>query len=296
MSKPLVTVDGASIRALDALSKTLAARMKYLNESVQDGAHAMLSLILRSLRVSTKVAKATDVKVELKERGDLRFSYYATGKRGEFRSKKNLGETTIKVPVKMCVRNAGGVRIKDDSCGKIRFVNCQGVKAKTVKCFEFVDSYETGGTKFADRYLIVAASKGKANRYAKTIVSRRILRYAGLARRAITVLMVKSNTNGPAEKFSRRVNAKAYEVTRTAEAVTQNRNGGVYTLTALDNLRYAQSALKGGSADIDIAIKKAVNKCVGQITHQFKRKDYFDPHDLPPCFPEVKQARRGKAA
>ena len=291
MSKPLVTVDGASIRALDALSKTLAARMKYLNESVQDGAHAMLSLVLRSLRVSTKVAKATDVKVDLKERGDLRFSYYATGGRREFRDKKNLGETTIKVPVKMCVRNAGGVRIKDNSCGKIRFVDLQGVKAKTVKCFEFVDSYETGGTKFADRYLIVAASKGKANRYAKTIVSRRILRYAGLARRAITVLMVKSNTNGPAEKVTQRVNAKAYEVTRIAEAVMPNANGGVYTLTALDNLRYAQSALKGGSADIDAAIKKAVNKCVGNITHRFKDRGFFNPGDLPPCFPEVKSRR-----
>ena len=291
MSAPLVTVDGASIKALDALSKTLAARMKYLNESARDGAHAMLSLVLRSLRVSTKVAKATDIKVELKERGDLRFSYYATGKLSEFRDKKNLGETTIKVPVKMCVRNAGGVRIKDDSCGKIRFVNCQGVKAKTVKCFEFVDSYETSGTKFADRYLIVAASKGKANRYAKTIVSRRILRYAGLARRAITVLMVKSNTNGPAEKFSQRVNAKAYEVTRTAEAVMPNANGGVYTLTALDNLSYAQNALKGGSADIDAAIKKAVNKCVGNITHRFKDSKFFDPGDLPPAFPEVKSRR-----
>lgn len=291
MSRLLVTVDGASIRAIDALQKTLAARMKYLNESVQDGAHAMLSLVLRSLRVSTKVAKATDVKVDLKERGDLRFSYYATGGLREIRDKKNLGETTIKVPVKMCVRNAGGVRIKDDSCGKIRFVNCQGVKAKTVKCFEFVDSYETGGTKFADRYLIVAASKGKATRYAKTIVSRRILRYAGLARRAITVLMVKSNTNGPAEKFSQRVNAKAYEVTRIAEAVMPNANGGVYTLTALDNLRYAQNALKGGAADIDTAIKKAVNKCVGNITHRFKDRGFFNPGDLPPCFPEVKSRK-----
>lgn len=291
MSKPLVTVDGASIRALDALSKTLAARMKYLNESVRDGAHAMLSLVLRSLRVSTKIAKATDIKVELKERGDLRFSYYATGGLREFRDKKNLGETTIKVPVKMCVRNAGGVRIKDDSCGKIRFVDLHGVKAKTVKCFEFVDSYETGGTKFADRYLIVAASKGKATRYAKTIVSRRILRYAGLARRALTVLMVKSNTNGPAEKFSQRINAKAYEVTRTAEGVKANANGGVYTLTALDNLRYAKNALKGGSADIDVAIKKAVNKCVGQITHRFKDSKFFNPGDLPLAFSEVKSRR-----
>ncbi len=291
MSKPLVTVDGASLKALGALQKTLAARMKYLNESVQDGAHAMLSLVLRSLRTSTKVAKATDVKVELKERGDLHFSYYATGTRGEFRDRKNLGETVIKVPVRMCVRNSGGVRIKDDSCGKIRFVDLQGVKAKTVKCFEFVDSYETSGTKFADRYLIVAASKGKANRYAKTIVTRRILRYAGLARRAITVLMVKSNTNGPAEKVTQRVNAKAYEVTRTEEAVSKNRNGGVYTLTALDNLSYAQSALKNGSADIDVAIRKAVNKCVGNITHRFKGRGFFDPGDLPPAFPEVKSRR-----
>ena len=291
MSKPIVTVDGASVRALDALSKTLAARMKYLNESARDGAHSMLSLVLRSLRVSTKVAKAKGVKVDLKRRGDLRFSYYATGRRGELRDKKNLGEATIKVPVKMCVRNAGGVRIKDNSCGKIRFVDLRGVPAKTVKCFEFVDSYETGGTKLADRYLIVAASKGKANRYAKTIVSRRILRYAGLARRAITVLMVKSNTNGPAEKVTQRVNAKAYEVTRTAEGVKANANGDVYTLTALDNLRYAQNALKGGSADIDAAIKKAVNKCVGNITHRFKDSKFFNPGDLPPCFPEVKSRR-----
>lgn len=281
-----IEVDKASIDAMNALAKTMLARMRYLNESAQSASHAMMSDVVRALRVTTKIAKSTNIKPKVTHRADLKFSYYALGKMQEVFNKDMT--TSLKVPVKMCVRNSGGVRITDNSEGKIRFYDCQGVPAKTIKCFTFVDKYDVEGNPFEDKYLIVAATAGKATKYAKLIIDRRILRYQGLARRALSVIMVKLFNKAPSESVSARANLKAYEVTRTMETV----GDGVYTLTASDNLRYAVDAQRGGEADVDVAMRKAVNKVVGRLTHQFKKEKFFDPTDLPPVFTEVQPKRR----
>lgn len=281
-----IEVDKASLDAMDALAKTMLARMKYLNESAQSASHAMMSDVVRSLRVFSKVAKSANIKPKVTHRADLKFSYYALGKQQEVFNKDMT--TSLKVPVKMCVRNSGGVRITDNSEGKIRFYECQGVPAKTIKCFNFVDKYDVEGTPFEDKYLIMAATAGKATKYAKSIIDRRILKYQGLARRALSVIMVKLYNKAPSENVSARANLKAYEVTRTMETV----GDGVYTLTASDNLRYAVDALRGGEANIDVSMRKAVNKVVGQLTHRFKEDKFFDPKDLPPIFTDVQTKRR----
>lgn len=263
-----VQLSGASQAALDALSKTISARMKYLNETVSASAHAILTQTLRSVRAATKVAKTKGIKVSVKQRGDLRFSY---SMRGGFR--------------KMCLRDAGGTRLDGDALGKPRFSpEVRGLKLRDVRVYEFVDADK-------QTYLIAAPSKASAQKVAKTIASRRVMRYAGLARRALSVLMIKSNTKGAFETVSQRINRKAYAETRTSETVVKTATGGSYTLTALDNLRYAKLAVKGENAAIDLAVRKAVNKSVGLITHRFKDKSFFRPGDLPPVFPEVKQRR-----
>lgn len=263
-----VQLTGASQAALDALSKTISARMKYLNETVSASAHAIMTQTLRSVRAVTKVAKPGRVKAEVKRRDDLQFGYTT---KGGYR--------------KMCLRDSAGKRIEGDALGKPRFAaEVRGLQLKSVHVFEFAD---------ADRqtYLIAAPSKSAAQKVAKTIAARRVTRYAGLARRALSVLMIKSNTKGAFETVSQRVNRKAYAETRTSETVLKTPTGGVYTLTALDNLRYAKLAVKGEDAAIDLAVRKAVNKSVGLIQHRFKDKSFFSPGDLPPVFPEIKQRK-----
>lgn len=281
-----IEVDKASLDAMNALAKTMLARMKYLNESAQSASHAMMSDVARSLRAATKMAKSANIKPKVTPRADLKFSYYALGKQQEVFNKDMT--TSLKVPVKMCVRNSGGVRIIGNAEGKIRFYECKGVPSKTIKCFNFVDKYDVEGIPFEDKYLIVTTTAGKAAKYAKSIIDRRILRYQGLARRALSVIMIKLFNKAPSERVGTRANLKAYEVTRTMETV----GDGVYTLTASDNLRYAVDALRGGEADIDVSLRKAVNKVVGQLSHRFKQDKFFDPNDLPPVFTDVQAKRR----
>lgn len=265
-----VHLTGASQAALDALGKTIEARMKYLGETVSASCHAILGQTLRSVRAMTKVAKPGRVKVALKRRGDLRFSWWTEGGRR-----------------KMCLRTAGGVRLADETNGKPRFSVPKGTRPDRVQVYEFDDAHD-GKT---DVYLVAATSKGAANAWAKGVARRRVMRYAGLARRAVGVLMVKSNTKAPIDAVSKRIDRVAYQATRTTETVVKTAGGGVYTLTALDNLRYAKKAVKGGDAAIDLAIRKAVNKCVGLITHRFSTKDFFRPGDLPPVFADIKQRK-----
>lgn len=263
-----IHLDGASQAALDALSKTLAARMKYLNETVSASAHAILSQTLRSIRAATKVAKTRGIKVGVKQRGDLKASYTTNGKWH-----------------RMCIRNGAGARVRPvkDKLG-LRFPDAaKGIPLKSFHVYEYAHPKKT--------YLIVAQSKAAAQAAAKKIVIGRIRRSAGLARAALTVLMVKTNNKGALDAVDARINNTARKETTTRETVVKTATGGVYTLTALDNLRYAKLAVNGESAAIDLAVRKAVNKSVGLITHRFKDQSFFKPGDLPPVFPEVKQRR-----
>lgn len=295
MAGAVVQIDGASLRALDGFRGILEARQTYLGETAEASVRAMMVDALKSLRSTTKVAKVSSIKVELKERGDLHFSYYATGKISEFRDRKNIGETALKVPVKMCVRNAGGIRIKDNSCGKIRFADCRGHKSRDIKCYEFADQYDIGRQHFNDLYLIAAPSKGTAAKSARKIVATRLLRYRGLARRAVSALMIKTHSRAPSDTFGRRVAAKAYEVTRTRESWQDlPSGGGIFSIRATDNLRYAKSALKGGASDIDRALMASANKAAGRIQHCCK--DLLRKGALKTPFPEIQTAKKRRAS
>lgn len=262
-------LSGASVQTLDALTKTIEARRKYMGETVSESAHAMMGQTLRSIRADTKVAKPNRVKASaVSRRGDLDFSY--TNK-GGYRM--------------MCLRRKSGQRVAGDELGKVRYASdVRTVPQSAVKVFDFTDLD-------GERYLLAAPSKSSAVRTAKAIATRRVKRFAGLARRAVGVLMIKANTKGPAESASARVNAKAWAETRIEEGVAKTPAGAVYTLASFDNLRYAKLALAGGEGVLDAAAKKAVNKTVGMIQHRFAGKDFFAPGDLPRIFNDVKQRK-----
>ena len=66
-------------KGLDALSKVLQDRMKYLNETARDSVAAMMITTLQSLRAMTKVAKLSSIKVTVKPEEALRLGWYTVG-------------------------------------------------------------------------------------------------------------------------------------------------------------------------------------------------------------------------
>ena len=274
MSKPLVKITAtyAGDKTLGAFSDVLAKRQHYLNESAFQSIHAMAVETLKSLRGLTRVAKVSNVKVVVTPRTDLKFSYY-------FLSAAKTGD---KAASRMCIRSSSGMRFERNQIGKEIYANVKGVKLSAVQVYQFKDVDDDNKT-----YLICATSQSQAKKAAQNIVARRVLRYAGLAKRAISALMVKTNSKGPADNVSPRVYAKANEVTtvRNIIATDTKGSGGKYALVLDDALRYAVRALNGGHSAVDLAMKRAANKSIGLIQHRCK--NLLLPGELKTPFPDI---------
>lgn len=118
----------------------------------------------------------------------------------------------------------------------------------------------------------------------------KVKRFAGLAKHAFTVLMkkVSASTKEKGELVGIDVDLKADKYTN----VIESRRNQYYTLIATDLLDYAKKALKGGSGQVELALKKAMNKQVATI-NQFLKKHYFlDEKPLPTPFPDVVRRRK----
>lgn len=273
MSKTAVKIVAtyADGKTLDEFQKVLEKRQHYLGETAFQSIHAMAIEALKSIRGLTRVAKPSGIKVTVTQRTDLKFSYYHV----------SASQTGSKSAGRMCIRSAAGMRFEDNSIGKFVFADLKGVKLAAVQVYQFKD--EGANNKI---YIIAATSQAKAKKVAQNIVARRVLKYSGLAKRAVSALMVKANNKGPSDSVSPRVYAKANEVTTVKSQIAGNSDGsGVYSLTCVDDLRYATRALKGGPAAVDLALRKAANKSVGLISH--KCKDLLLPGELKTPFPEI---------
>ena len=98
---------------------------------------------------------------------------------------------------------------------------------KVQHVYRFVDIYSKKKT----AYLIVAPSIGFAKKKAKSIAVKRSLRYAGLAKRALSVLMFRTNTKRVNDGILNPVvENKANEVTDKRELVRDKGDGGTYSL------------------------------------------------------------------
>lgn len=137
----------------------------------------------------------------------------------------------------------------------------------------------------------MASAKDKARR----IVSSRVIRFAGLAKRAISMLMQKTNTKNVNDNVPQRVTRKAKEVTEKKEIIAKasDGKGGKYSLVLVDELNYALDAIKGGRATVDIQMKKAMNKIVSIINQKLKKSGdgFFGPKQLETPFPEVRKRK-----
>ena len=220
---------GANGKTLDEFAEILRKRMVYLNETARGSVSACALDALRSIRARTLVAKANKIKPSLKIDSSLYPSYFSEG-----------GKRRV------CLRHKGSKTRYNLQQGE-RLVLAQtptrGID-KLWRVWRFVDEYAKGKT----QYLLAAPNSTTAKTKAKDIIRKRAMRYAGLAKRALSMLMQKTFTGkGTNDNVSPNVTAKANETTRKTETVKTNpqTSGGTYTLALLDELKYALDASGG---------------------------------------------------
>lgn len=246
--------------------------MKWMRETARDSVAACAITVLKAIRTVTKVAKLSSIKVEVAVDNTL-IPSYAT-----YSGRKVL-----------CVRYRGSNqrymgKEKIVSSGRPEYVG-------TWYVFRFIDKLSND----LKTYLIIAPSQSSAKAKAKSIVRARQIRFAGLARRAISVLMMKTATTKVNDNVPMRVSAKAKEVTSTKEVIAKAKdgNGGKYSLTMHDELNYAIDAIKGGRATVDTQLKKAMNKMVSVINKKMPDgSSFFGKKKLPTPFPELVRKRK----
>lgn len=259
----LVTATVGDGQTLQKFAELLAARSKYLNESAKDSVAACAIDALRSIRAATsRATNASVVKgVEVKQDGAL------------YPSMKTVGGAK-----RICIRTKGGAEYR----GRERVANASDrALLSTCNVYRFSDAH---GKKVVE-YLIIAQNAVMALKRAREIRRRRAMRYSGLARTALTLLMKKTATVRDVQQADATVAKKADETTRK---LSQN-SGKAFSVRLEDNLGYAVGAVKGGNAGINIALKKAMNKITATINQKCKNLLLFKPLEAP--FPEVRQRR-----
>lgn len=272
MASVQINASFANGATLQEFGRIISERMKWMRETARDSIAACAMQVLKSIRTVTKVAKLSSIKVEVKADASLFPSYTTEGGR-KF----------------LCVRFKGS---NQRYAGKEKLVSAsKPMNVGTWFVFRFTDNLDSKLTS----YLIVAPSLSSAKAKAKSIVRSRQIRFAGLARRAISVLMMKVGTKGVSDSVPMRVTAKAKQTTRTKEIVAKaaDGQGGKYALVMYDELKYAVDAIKGGRTAVDTQMKKAMNKIVSVINRKIPDSGtFFGRKKLATPFPEVVRKRK----
>lgn len=263
--KPGIHVDASfgSGKTLNQFADLIRQRMAWMNETARDSVAACAVTALRGIRAVTKVMKPSRIKVNVQLEGRLMASYATRGK--------------SRFPV---IRMAG-TKARYTGPERQRFT-IGSKQTRDAHVYRFVDEY----SKDRPEYLIAALSAKEAQLYAKKLVSRKAARYAGLAKRAVSFMMMKTVTKRVNDNVPINVSALAETVTKKTEIVRKDGDKGHYGLILTDELRYAMDAVKGGSATVDIQTKKAMNKIVSIIRRKTKNLIGIKPPEVP--FPELR--------
>lgn len=245
---------------MEEFMKVLDKRNQYLEETSHASITASALDILRSIRVETMIAKLASTKTDnVKPYPALQLSFRTLG--------------TKKVP---CLRN-GKTRYIKQASERIVFESVE--KGAKVYVWEYIRGEKK------NIYYIVADSISQAKRKVKDIVKKRMMRYRGLAKRAISVLMQKTYNQSVIDNVNTLTENVAQNMTNKIERVSN----GMHVLTLKDDLDYALAALKHGQNSVDIAIMKASNKIVSKINMKCKNLLGFEKLETP--FPEVRQRK-----
>ena len=164
-----VEVTCADGKPLDALSKLLEQRKKWLNETAEQSCAATMLDVLVSIRALTAVAKPKKSEIKM----------VLTNLKPSFTGGRNTP--------KFCLRN-GTTRYTPTN--KQRIGQTSGVNKdvlKNCKVFKWIDINDR-------EWLVVALSEKDAKDWAFNKIQKRARRFKGLARTALSILMMKSGS------------------------------------------------------------------------------------------------------
>jgi len=251
-----MTANGRDVSVLKAV---IEARRRELGETTRQAATATAIQVLRSIRANTRIADPDAMNVKV-----TKSSGYTVGwkKEGGF-SKRciRLGSKTGPyVSQKSMI----------DLCGKY-------VKGETADVYSVVDVVE-GSKERSVHYLVLAKDRKTAEEYAKYRHRRRVKRYSGMARYALTYAMMQTARNSSPDKANASVTSfgkgKAIENVTAVVRETGFDRGNV-SIDIHDALRYATDALKDGEGYVQTAVQKACNGIVGMINNRIKKTGSF---------------------
>lgn len=269
MPNPVVTIQATfgESQSLDALTDLIKIREQYFKETAKQSVKAIAITVMKSIRAATNIGKLHQNEIELNST-NFKASTYREGDK--------------KIP---CLRFNGGARFYPTK-GQQTIVwtdDCKGVKMYTLQVYWFDVKY----SKKKRTYLIVAPSQSSAKKKAKAILLNRLNRYKGLAKRALTLLMVKAAIGDEQDGVGEFANQVAQENT----FVQLFDNDKSFAIQLQDTLNYAQDAIKGGSNSIDLALQKALNAATATINKKFESSQnaFYTNKRLDIPFPEVRQ-------
>ena len=255
-----ISIECADGRPLSALTDLIKARAKWMHETAEQSVTATLLDVLVSIRALTEVAKPNRKEIELKLT-QLQPSF--TGGRNKPR---------------FCLRN-GAARYQprqNERVGQVPGVTKDNLK----KCHVYRWNDIRGRS-----WLVVAPNEKSAKDWAYNKIRKRAERFKGLARTALSTLMMKAGSSTSQKMDNPRTSGKSSQLTN----IQRRGNGDAFQITANDLLYYAKLALKGGDGAINLALMKAANKIASTITRKASKLLLFENIGVP--FPEVKQRK-----
>lgn len=252
-------------RPLEALTKLLNERNKWLGETAEQACTATMLDVLVSLRVETWTATPRKYEAEI-----------------------NMDSTNF---IPSCTMRKGSKPIFCLRLGKARYtpkpherIRRATQDLKNTQVWRWYD-FKNGKDGRPKEWLIVAHSKAEAVKWAFERIKKRVQRYKGLAKNAMSVLMMKSGSKTASQFDNAEAQSKANEMT----TVERFGNGREFKITVHDLLNYAKLAMNDAENSINTAMMKAANKIASVINTKCKRLLFFEK--IPTPFPEVRKRR-----
>jgi hypothetical protein len=261
-------------RPLSVLNDLIQKRKQMLCEDAQDAVVATAIDVVRSLRTMTRKApqraNAHSFRIEATP-------YVASWERSgkSFRRVARVGGTGAKAPI-FPVNNAGP----------------HYVKGERVRVWKITPAHPASMTWEKNRndgcWYVFAQTLAVARRFAIEHMSRVLRKESGMGRTALGFAMARLSTKStPVEAQG----PKAQRIASQAINISTSGEGGTFTLTVRDELRYSLPALKGGHYALDMAMAKAANKIAGRLA-KWQETHFFDGERITTPFPEIVSRRR----
>jgi hypothetical protein len=241
----------------EALQSLLDKRVKWIGEERKNATVACMIDVTRSLRADTKTAVYRN-RVEISD----------TGLKPFFDAKRRMWRATS--DLRQASKAAVNIRLK--------YVELHGVPSRNAHVYKV--KTEQGKT-----YYVAARSQSEAVKIERAAAKRRIEKYKGLARTALTVVMSELATSVPPPgKIGSESKRRASSLAKVK--VIDRKNETLVSMTS--GVDYGKRALKSGS--VDLAVKKAANKIAGYLAKAITRNRLSVEVPQTP-FPEVRKRK-----